>query len=130
MQQAVVVLQAREVLATLLISWPRSGPRLNTTFLGGLDPTQYLCLLDLLSHHQPEEQRKKVHTPSLYCEPEPVGVSPPLMPPARCSPQCCSVGRARRWWAWLSLQPSAWGRCVWVQSSASSTPLRRGQTLK
>ena len=80
-QQAVVVLQARQVLAALLISWPTSGPRLSTTFLGGLDPTQYLCLLDLLSHHQPKEQCRKVLPPYLFCELKPVRETPPLVPP-------------------------------------------------
>ena len=58
--QAIVVLQARQVLAGLLANWPSSGPKLSTTFLGNIDITQYFCLLDLLLKQQTPENCKKV----------------------------------------------------------------------
>ncbi len=60
--QAMVVLQARQVLASLLAGWPESGPRLSTSSLGSIDPTQYFCLLDLLLKQQSPCQAEKVRT--------------------------------------------------------------------
>lgn len=59
--QGIVVLRARQVLASLLCHWPSSCPKLSTSFLGCVDITQYFCLLDLLLRQQDEEDRKKVN---------------------------------------------------------------------
>ena len=48
-QQAIVVLYARHVLASLLAHWPHPPhPRISTSFLGNIDIMQLFCLLDLL----------------------------------------------------------------------------------
>lgn len=67
-QQAIVVLQARQVLASLLANWPPSGPRLSSSALGSTDTTQYFCLLDLLLRQQSLKGCMKVGGASeLYC---------------------------------------------------------------
>ena len=58
--QATVILQARQVLASLLAHWPSDAPRLSTSFLGSIDITQYFCLLDLLLKQQTPEGCKEV----------------------------------------------------------------------
>lgn len=60
--QGIVVLRARQVLATILCHWPTCCPKLSTSFLGCVDVTNYFCLLDLLLRQQDEEDRKKVQT--------------------------------------------------------------------
>ena len=48
-QQAIVVLYARHVLASLLAHWPHPPhPRISTSSLGNMDIMQLFCLLDLL----------------------------------------------------------------------------------
>lgn len=60
--QGIVVLQARQVLASLLAKWSSESPRLSTAFLGSLDVTEYFSLLDILLKDQKLEMRKKVST--------------------------------------------------------------------
>ena len=55
--QAIAVLQARRVLASLLEKWPKEGARLSTTTLGCVDMPQYFCLLDLLVKQEGKEVR-------------------------------------------------------------------------
>jgi hypothetical protein len=48
-QQAIVVLYARQVLASLLSHWPHPPlPLISTSLLGNMDVMQFFCLLDLL----------------------------------------------------------------------------------
>ena len=60
------MLQARQVLASLLAKWSSESPRLSTTFLGSLDVTEYFSLLDILLKDQKLEMRKKVSTVHTY----------------------------------------------------------------
>jgi len=65
--QATVVLQARQVLASLLAHWPSEAPRLSTSFLGSIDITQYFCLLDLLLKQQTPEGCKEILSSIILC---------------------------------------------------------------
>jgi len=60
--KAIVVLQARQVLASLLAHWSPEVPRLSTSFLGSIDISRYFCLLDLLLKQQSPEEGKKVRS--------------------------------------------------------------------
>ena len=49
MQQAIVVLYSRHVLAAIISHWPHPPhPLISTTLLGNMDIMQFFCLLDLL----------------------------------------------------------------------------------
>ena len=54
------MLQARQVLASLLARWSPEATRLSTSFLGSINITRYFCLLDLLLKQQTPEEGKKV----------------------------------------------------------------------
>lgn len=74
--QAMVVLQARQVLASFMAGWSKSGPRLSTSFLGNIDSTQYFCLLDLLLRQQSPVQAEKV---GYWCVGDSMALSLPLL---------------------------------------------------
>ena len=58
-----MVLQSRQVLGSLLLQWPRDGPRINTLQLGNLDSTRWFSLLDFLLKGLPvDTQDKVIHT--------------------------------------------------------------------
>ena len=61
MQQAIVVLYARQVLASLLSHWPHpSLPLISTSLLGNMDVMQFFCLLDLLMRPLSRQARSNV----------------------------------------------------------------------
>lgn len=62
------MLQARQVLASLLAKWSSESPRLSTTFLGSLDTTEYFSLLDILLRDQKHEIRNKVRMHMYICK--------------------------------------------------------------
>ena len=149
------MLQARQVLASLLAHWSPKAPRLSTSFLGSIDITRYFCLLDLLLKQQSPEEGKKVSAPSVAPQtstatkfdksgrsetngpPPPVisslppfllfapSLSPSVLPPHRFSLPPSSVGRPQRWLVWQWLQPSVWGKWLLGRRRLSSDPLRR-----
>ena len=61
MQQAIVVLYSRQVLASLLSHWPHpSLPLISTSLLGNMDIMQFFCLLDLLMRPLNRQARSNV----------------------------------------------------------------------
>ena len=65
--QAIVVLQARQVLASLLARWPAGASKLSSTFLGCKDITEYFSLLDILLREQKPDTCKKVYVCLYVC---------------------------------------------------------------
>ena len=60
-QQAIVVLYARQVLASLLSHWPHPPlPLISTSLLGNMDVMQFFCLLDLLMKPLNRQARSNV----------------------------------------------------------------------
>ncbi len=105
--QAMVVLQARQVLASLMAGWAKDGPRFSTSFLGNIDITQYFCLLDLLLKQLNQNQSEKVGIEALFRT-----LCSAATPSFRSFQQPSTVVSQQRWWGWHWLQLSVWGRCV------------------